>query len=412
MSKNIVFCADGTWNGIANNDNDDTEFECSNVLKLFKSLKGKPEELNQHQPEEQEKVFTENGQVKQVAKYIHGVGDSNNWLIKKLDGIFGSGTIQRIVRGYTFISRHYRPGDKIFLVGFSRGAYTARALAGMITSQGLLDAEKLNLADESEEHKAQAYRWGMAVWTAYRDQAKGEKSWQDRITEIKNSLFLDEKDNVDPKSMIFFVQVEMVAVWDTVGSLGIPRYDDEDGRIDLFRFADNALNKNVRLGRHAISLDEQRIDFTPVLWDARQGIQQVLFPGAHSDVGGGYPEKESGLSNGAYHWMHEELAEAGLFLNPHHYVSDHRALCHCPWFKKGIFKTTPRQLASPLKKSLPYLFGGNYTLAVHQSVFDRYAEKQVLIEDPKTGRIVSIPYRSDYLAGFIQDKEIMVVPVK
>ncbi|WP_165698187.1 DUF2235 domain-containing protein [Chimaeribacter coloradensis] len=411
MSKNIVFCADGTWNGIANDDNDDNEFECSNVLKLFKSLKGVPEELNHVQPEEQEKVFTENGQLKQVAKYIHGVGDSNNWLIKNLEGIFGSGTIQRIVRGYTFISRHYQRDDKIFIVGFSRGAYTARALAGMIASQGLLDAEKLNLADESEEHKAQAYRWGTAVWAEYRRKARHEPSWQDRIASFKRSLFGDDPGPVDPESMIFFVPVEMVAVWDTVGSLGIPHYN-KDERIDLFRFADTALNDRVKLGRHAISLDEQRIDFTPVLWDARQGIQQVLFPGAHSDVGGGYPEKESGLSNGAYHWMHEELAEAGLFLNPHHYVSDHRALCHCPWFNKEFYKTTARQLTSPLKKSLPYLFDGNYTLAVHQSVLERCAEEQVSIQDPVTGEIVSIPYRSDYLAGFIQDKEIMVVPVK
>ncbi|PLR40965.1 hypothetical protein CYR55_03360 [Chimaeribacter californicus] len=412
MSKNIVFCADGTWNGIANNDDDDKEFECSNVLKLFKSLKGIPEELNQRQPDEQEKVFTENGQVKQVAKYIHGVGDSNNRLIRSLEGVFGSGTIQRIVRGYTFISRHYRPGDKIFIIGFSRGAYTARALAGMITSQGLLDAEKLNLADESEAHKEQAYRWGTTVWAEYRRKAKAEKSWQDRLVSFKETLLGRASDPVDPKSMIFFVPIEMVAVWDTVGSLGIPYYDDEDRRIDLFRFADTALNKNVKLGRHAISLDEQRIDFTPVLWDARQGIQQVLFPGAHSDVGGGYPEKESGLSNGAYHWMHEELAEAGLLLNPHTYISNARALCHCPWFNKHYYKTNARQLTSPLKKNLPYLFDGNYTLAVHQSVLERCTEAQVSLQDPVTGEIVEKPYRSAYLESFINDAEIMVVPMK
>jgi uncharacterized protein (DUF2235 family) len=412
MSKNIVFCADGTWNGIANDDNDDNKFECSNVLKLFKSLKGVPEALNHAQPDEQEKVFTENGQIRQVAKYIHGVGDSNNWLIKNLEGIFGSGTIQRIVRGYTFISRHYRPGDKIFIIGFSRGAYTARALAGMITSQGLLDAEKLNLADESDAHKAQAYRWGTTVWADFRRDAKADASWQAKLVSFRDTLLGRASDPVDPHSMIYFVPVEMVAVWDTVGSMGIPRYNDKDERVDLFRFADTSLNKNVKLGRHAISLDEQRVDFTPVLWDARQGIQQVLFPGAHSDVGGGYPEEESGLANGAYHWMHEELAEAGVLLNPHHYLSDAGALCHCPWFDTKIYKTTARQLISPLKKSLPYLFDGNYTLAVHESVIKRCAEEHVSIQDPLTGEIVKGRYRNAYLESFIDDPEILVVPMK
>ncbi|QCR37092.1 DUF2235 domain-containing protein [Nissabacter sp. SGAir0207] len=410
MSKNIVFCADGTWNGIRTDDNHDGQFELTNVLKLYKSLQGIPEDLDSN-PEEQEKLLTEGQEVIQVAKYIHGVGDTSNWLIRNLEGIFGGGTIQRIVRGYTFISRHYQPGDKIFLIGFSRGAYTARALAGMIASQGLLDAGKLNLADESEDHKAQAYRWGTAVWSQFREQAKGEKSWQEKLASIKHGLPGFASERVNPDAMIYNVPIEMVAVFDTVGALGIPHYEDEDTRVDLFRFADTTLSQRVRLGRHAISLDEQRLDFTPVLWEARQGIQQVLFPGVHSDVGGGYPEEESGLSNGAYGWMHEELEQAGVKLRPHHYQADACAICHCPWFDKAIYKTGHRELTTPLKKSLPYLAEGNYTLAVHQSVVARRAGKEIWFQDPKTGKKLAGPYQSAFLDSFIDDPEIMVMPV-
>jgi Uncharacterized alpha/beta hydrolase domain (DUF2235) len=95
--------------------------------------------------------------------------------------------------------------------------------------------------------------------------------------------------------------IEAVAVWDTVGSLGIPLYSDRLVRLDVFRFADAKSSANVKQGRHTIAVDEQRADFTPTLWDDREGVVQVLFPGAHADVGGGYPltNNESGLSDGA-----------------------------------------------------------------------------------------------------------------
>ena len=102
----------------------------------------------------------------QASKYLHGVGDSDNFLVKALGGTLGAGLVTRIVRGYTFISRNYAQGDKIFIVGFSRGAYTARALAGVIAAKGLLDATRVDLTE-----KETAYRLGAAVWYAYRHSA-------------------------------------------------------------------------------------------------------------------------------------------------------------------------------------------------------------------------------------------------
>ena len=104
----------------------------------------------------------------QIAKYLHGVGDSDNFLIRILGGTLGAGIISRIVRGYTFVSRNYVPGDRIVLTGFSRGAYTARALSGLIVAKGLLDATQIDTTD-----KEQAYRLGAAVWYDWRRNAIG-----------------------------------------------------------------------------------------------------------------------------------------------------------------------------------------------------------------------------------------------
>lgn len=128
MAKNIIFCSDGTWNDVDSQN-------ATNVFKLFNLLQGSVISRTKFKDlsvdiVEQEKIIAN----VQIAKYINGVGNSDN-RIKKL---LGAGLIKRIVRGYTFISRNYQPGDNIVIVGFSRGAYTARALAGLIASQGLL----------------------------------------------------------------------------------------------------------------------------------------------------------------------------------------------------------------------------------------------------------------------------------
>ena len=139
MSKNIAFFADGTWNGTDPKDeNKDGIADLTNVIKMFCSLEGGQTLDTTRLQDEQELIARDAaGAVTQHAKYIHGVGDSNNPLMRLLGGVFGAGIIQRIVRGYTFISRNYQAGDRIFITGFSRGAYTARALGGMIAGVGL-----------------------------------------------------------------------------------------------------------------------------------------------------------------------------------------------------------------------------------------------------------------------------------
>jgi len=135
MPKNIVFCADGTWSGLGDGDAEDAvQPGATNVLRLFATLDGRITDDSLRKRDEQEKAARDaDGEPAQVAKYLHGVGDSRNTIRKLLGGVFGEGFIERIVRGYTFVSRNYEAGDRIMLVGFSRGAYTVRALAGMIT---------------------------------------------------------------------------------------------------------------------------------------------------------------------------------------------------------------------------------------------------------------------------------------
>jgi uncharacterized protein (DUF2235 family) len=342
MAKKIVFCADGTWNGpekltkVSATEDADNAGELSsapvtNVVKLFSNLSGQvtPETISLHN--EQEKICTgSGGEVEQVAKYVHGVGDSKNVIIKLLGGMFGMGVIARIVRGFTFISRNYKAGDEIHIIGFSRGAYTARALAGMIATVGLLDVRKYDPDD-----KAEAYRLGIAAWSKAKGvKLQGAHKFTDLADHMLGLLQQLIGDSLRDDALISDVKIKSVAVWDTVGSMGIPIYAG-DRRFDVFRFTDTSLSSKVENGFHAMALDELRVDFPVTKWDDRPGIRQIWFVGAHADVGGGYPPEEARLSDIALDWMAAQLKNvAVLFSAPPAYVPRGDAMVkaiHAPW---------------------------------------------------------------------------------
>ena len=319
MGKTVIFCADGTWNGPGQDDDKDGLPDPTNVYKLFCGLAGSLSIASIREANEQEKSNQE-----QVAKYINGVGDSRNPIIHMMGGAFGAGIVSRIVRGYTFISRNYDPGDDIVVVGFSRGAYTARALAGLIVSQGLL-------AKHLTHDKEEAYQWGATAWYQYR-----KKAGATRLAEVVSNLpaFLSMR-HLQENDLVKVGKIKAVAVWDTVGALGIPSYFGNE-RTDAFRFADTQLSPTVENGFHAVALDEQRVDFTPTLWEPRANIKQMRFPGAHADVGGGYPttNHESSLSDIALEWMVERLNTIGVrFSQPVYtpFAPDPRGTAHKPW---------------------------------------------------------------------------------
>ena len=308
MAKTIVFCADGTWNNPNEDENHDHSPDPTNVYKLFTGLAGELSPESLLLADEQEKVLTEAGTPVQVAKYLHGVGDSRNAIIKLMGGAFGSGIISRIVRGYTYISRSYEPGDRTVIIGFSRGAYTARALAGLIASQGLLSTA-------ITEDKEKAYRCGAEAWYRSRQASVSNRFSLAHLAEIAADLpaFLSKKSLKD-SDLVPVDQITAVGVWDTVGAMGFPDYASGGKREDAFKFADTKLSPKVQHGFHAVALDERRSDFVPTLWDPSDRVLQVLFPGAHGDVGGGYPTSgsESGLSDGALRWMQDQLANVGV----------------------------------------------------------------------------------------------------
>ena len=352
MSKTIVFCADGTWNNPNEDENHEQTADPPNVYKLFSGLEGTLSPASLLLADEQEKELTESGLIVQVAKYIHGVGDSRNPIIKLMGGAFGAGIISRVVRGYTYISRNYQPGDAIAILGFSRGAYTARALAGLIASQGLL-----NTALTAD--KERAYRSGAEAWYRYRRAALKNPFSLAHLSEIVADLpaFLSHG-SLQDLDFVSVPALTAVGVWDTVGAMGIPVYASGGKRQDAFKFADTKLSPKVLNGFHAVALDERRNDFAPTLWDPEDRIQQVLFPGAHGDVGGGYPSAntESGLSDGTLVWMAMQMGQLGLRYNtgwleglsPDAKGTAHQPWIHAPWNLPGVSlgpRTFPKDMA-------------------------------------------------------------------
>ncbi len=382
MSKHIVYCADGTWNSPDQDKDNDQSFDPTNVYKLYACLKGDTT-TDPALVDEQEKRWAVDGTTRLVAKYMHGVGDSSNTIRKVIGGTFGAGVISRVVRGYTFISRNYEPGDQIHIAGFSRGAYTARALAGLIASQGLLPKQLT-------EDKELAYQKGGEAWYRYRESSLPRLSLE-HLAEVMSHLpaFLKRK-SLKAEEMVPVDRIASVAIWDTVGAMGIPKFGEDLRRTDAYKFADTKLSAKVANGFHALALDEQRVDFSPTLWDAAGNVTQVIFPGAHSDVGGGYPmtDRQSGLSDIALQWMMDRLTEVGVSFvdkppSPLVIEPDPAGTAHKPWTHRPF--------------NVPTVFVGKRKfpsgITMHPSIAQRMASSAVVAEP---GEAVG-PYAPDNL---------------
>jgi len=279
MSKNIVICLDGTWN-----DKDDRR-ALSNVVLLHE--------------------MCINDGTHQIAYYDKGVGTSG-WYDQKLGGIHGVGLSENIREAYTYLAQNYRANDRVFIFGFSRGAYTARSLAGLVYRCGLLP-ESGQLQSDLEN-----------LYDAYKD-GEAEKMASYKSANRK-------------------CPIEMLGVWDTVGALGIPISFFKEASDKVFGFHDTKLSPEVRLACHAVAIDEKRASFEPTLWEEtaenKNRIKRVWFPGVHSDVGGGYPERHH--SDVALKWMVDQATGRGLLLKEHstyQYQTDLSEDIHASAFK-------------------------------------------------------------------------------
>ena len=281
MSKNIVLCCDGTANEFAKHH--------TNVLKLYGAIR--------------------HDRATQVTYYHPGLGTMEpagaltslaRKTTKLLGMALGYGLSDDVRDAYVFLMQQYEPDDKVFLFGFSRGAYTARAVASLLHMYGLIQPGNDALVPY-------AIRMMMGI-----QRARGTKSGTRQAGNDYFTLARAFKDTMSRAACTPW----FVGVWDTVSSVG---WVENPLKLPFV-----ASNPDIAIGRHAIAIDERRAFFRTHLWrpssDPSQpggpkDLKQVWFPGVHCDVGGGYSEAESGLSKIALEWMLDEAEAAGLLVD-------------------------------------------------------------------------------------------------
>ena len=277
MPKRLVVCLDGTWNAA---DSDRAETNVARFARAVRANSGADG-------------------VPQLCLYLRGVGTSGSPLERLVAGATGAGTEDIIRSAYMFLAQNYVPrhpgpdgaevpADEIFLIGFSRGAFAARSLSGLMGAVGLL--------------KRQSLRHLAAAWDYYR---KARKRTPAEFLHRHAKKGIETHDDV---------QITFLGVWDTVGALGIPIGILGELSGAIHGFHDTRPSRIVRHGVQALAIDEQRDEFVPTLWTGKAPpdaiIEQVWFAGSHSDVGGGYFDRE--LADIPLMWMIDRAKAAGL----------------------------------------------------------------------------------------------------
>ena len=315
QNKAIFLFSDGTGNSSA-------KLFKTNVWRLYEALDLGP--------------APDDAQV-QIAYYDNGVGTSGFRPIRWLGGIFGFGLKRNVLRLYAFLCRNYRRGDRIYAFGFSRGAFTIRILVALIAKQGVLVRPR-----EAD--------LGYHVRQAYREYCRSDsrRPWLPPFAIparwVRDKLIRFKRIFRGPKVDYFkadrdFADINFVGVWDTVAAYGGPLAELTRGIDDWvwqLSLPNYRLSPRVKVARHALSLDDERDAFWPLIWDevaekaminnggeivtgihcdgklekeirkVDQGrLAQVWFAGVHSDVGGGYPDES--LSYVSLMWMMDEL---------------------------------------------------------------------------------------------------------
>lgn len=277
MHKRLVVCFDGTWNAA------DSERAETNVVRLSRAIRAN----------------SGTDGIPQFSIYLRGVGTSGSRLDRLIAGATGAGIDDIIRTAYLFLAQNYVPAhtddqgrdvpaDEIFLFGYSRGAYAARSMTGLLGSAGLLKRQSLGHLQ--------------TAWSYYRDFKK--RSPQDFVRRYAKKKIETHEE----------VAVNFLGVWDTVGALGIPVGFLSEISGLVHGFHDTSPSRIVKHGAQALAIDEHRDEFVPTLWTgtapAGSTIEQVWFAGCHGDVGGGYSDRE--LADIPLLWMIDRAKSAGL----------------------------------------------------------------------------------------------------
>jgi uncharacterized protein (DUF2235 family) len=271
MSKNIVLCLDGTGNQVKADQN-------TNVVRLYEML-----DLSEAE--------------RQVAFYDPGVGTFSSagawtplsrWLTRMLGLAFGYGIKTNLAEAYTFLIHNYEPGDKIFVFGFSRGAFTARGLTGMSYRAGLLRRGAENLVPYLVSYFTRGDRWSTDDWG--------------RIDRYAHAFSVRTEGKLS-------LPVHFLGFWDSVKALGYLRWNPK------WPYTRKLLN--ARHIRHAVSIDERRRPYAEYLVEDSEKVDldEVWFAGVHSDVGGAFADDDR-LSRISLKWMADRAFELGLLLRP------------------------------------------------------------------------------------------------
>lgn len=259
--KRIVIGCDGTWNKPEQTDRG--KRKPTNIVKLIRAVKPE-DDLG----------------TPQIAFYDKGLG--THWgLSKWVEGVTGYGISSNILDAYEFICHNYVPGDQLYLFGFSRGAFTARSLVGLLTKVGILPKQNVFFMPEA--------------YDLYRAEADATE-----FRRVKGCL---------PATVRF------LGVFDTVGALGIPVGPLNFLTAKHHAFHDVSLSPIVEKAYHALAIDERRGSFAPTLWDSDTEIstsrlEQVWYAGVHTNIGGGY--ELDGLANIPLHSVKKRAASCGL----------------------------------------------------------------------------------------------------
>lgn len=316
--RKLIIFADGTGNAFSTQE--------SNVWRLYRAL-------DRSRPD-------------QKAIYIQGVGTSGNAIIAKLDGATGFGVPSNVRKLYSFLCWNWRPGDEIYMFGFSRGSFTIRCLAGLVASQGLMPSHFDGRPTTTAELKSNA----MGAWRAYRSDTAPFR-WGDFFESVKTlsptvALVRHVRDLAifgwrrllrkpthtevlatirerQPERAPGQVSIRFMGLFDTVEAYGLPVEEFRsvvNWAIWPISFRNRICSPIVKTIRHALSLDDERTTFHPIRFDqskdgtvadaALPRTREVWFAGMHSDVGGGYADDSLALV--PFSWMVDEAIHADL----------------------------------------------------------------------------------------------------
>jgi hypothetical protein len=358
MTKNIVLCADGTGNKGGYTPS-------SNVYRIYNAIN-----------------INDNPQIR---FYDNGVGTEKNKYYRGLAGAFGLGFKSNVIDLYVYLSKNYKPGDQVYLFGFSRGAATVRAFTGFIATCGLIDGTNLD--------KYELKNRVNDAFDAYKRLRR--KSLQTD----KKKFLAEQKKFIDNYKSHGIIPIKFIGVWDTVSSLGFPQKWDKTG-VGIFvlnllcmgidritdwvlphNFYNYNITSNVENAYQALAIDDARTSFWPKVWIEKGysgNVEQVWFAGMHSNVGGGY--SRTGMATVTLEWMMKKAKAQDLVFNEDALRNVHdNADVHGRMYnsREGLaiyYRYHPREIEKVCKDRLKQ-YKLNDKIKIHESVIDRMSRK-------------------------------------